>query len=74
MKKLWSRVVLGLLTGLTVMLAGCQTFEDIDWNEIFSLSSENTPELYKAQYVLSFHQVVTFPTAQEIEKPIETPD
>ncbi|MCI7643846.1 MAG: hypothetical protein MST10_05785 [Lentisphaeria bacterium] len=74
MKKLWSRGVWELLTGLTLLFTGCQAFEDIDWDEVFSLNSENTPELYKAQYVLSFHQVVTYPTAQEIEKPIETPD
>lgn len=61
----------------TLAITGCESL-DLSWDEILgkSKSSENSNNngKYEPKYVLTFHLIVQYPRAEEIEKMITTFD
>lgn len=70
-----ARFLIMLLALFAVMLMpGCESL-DLSWDDVWGKTKEGEDKKdgkYEPKYVLSFHQVVEYPRAEEIEKMIVT--
>jgi len=62
--------VMGLALGL---LTGCESI-GLSWADILSDKAPESEDAFKPKYVLSFHKIVKYPRAEQLEKQIETFD